>query len=193
MKYEKKILLEGEAFDKQVLKRKKFGLKPDLRNLKKNLNFYNNPWREPQFFNIQWMKIINDVIKACSRNNRKKKILEVGCGTGFLSLELARKGHNVLGVDISNISIDEANKYLKKKKNENLKLSYKVGDINNIKFKEKFDVLIFYRSLHHFKNISNLSRIAYYGIMQNLWFYTLQSGLAWLMFGSDREEAIEIL
>ena len=40
-------------------------------------------------------------------------------------------------------------------------------------------------------DVSNLSRIAYYGIMQNLWFYTLQSGLAWLMFGSDREDAIE--
>ena len=40
-------------------------------------------------------------------------------------------------------------------------------------------------------DISNLSRIGYYGAMQNLWFYTLQSGLMWLMFGSDREEAIE--
>ena len=36
MKYEKNYI--GEAFDRQVLKRKKFGLKPDLRNLK-NLSF----------------------------------------------------------------------------------------------------------------------------------------------------------
>ena len=40
-------------------------------------------------------------------------------------------------------------------------------------------------------DMSNLSRIGYYGAIQNFLFYTLQSGLAWLMFGSDREEAIE--
>jgi predicted kinase len=38
---------------------------------------------------------------------------------------------------------------------------------------------------------SYISRILYYGAMQNLWFYTLQSGLGWLMFGSDQEEMIE--
>ena len=37
----------------------------------------------------------------------------------------------------------------------------------------------------------NISRILYYGAMQNLWFMALQSGLGWLMFGSDQEEAIE--
>ena len=38
---------------------------------------------------------------------------------------------------------------------------------------------------------SNVSRILYYGAMQNLWFATLQSGLGWLMFGTDQEEAIK--
>jgi hypothetical protein len=40
-------------------------------------------------------------------------------------------------------------------------------------------------------DISNLSRILYYGAIQNLWFGTLQSGLAWLMFGSDMEDKVE--
>ena len=40
-------------------------------------------------------------------------------------------------------------------------------------------------------DIANLSGIAYYGAIQNLWFMTLQSGLAWLMFGSDMEDKIE--
>ena len=40
-------------------------------------------------------------------------------------------------------------------------------------------------------DVSNLSRVLYYGAMQNLWFGTLQSGLAWLMFGSDMEDKIE--
>ena len=40
-------------------------------------------------------------------------------------------------------------------------------------------------------DMSNLSGILYYGAMQNLWFMTLQSGLAWIMFGSDMEDKIE--
>ena len=58
------------------------------------------------------MKIINDVIQACSRNNEK----DIGSRVWhWFITRISKKGHNVLGVDISNISIDEANKYLKKK------------------------------------------------------------------------------
>ena len=40
-------------------------------------------------------------------------------------------------------------------------------------------------------DMANLSGVLYYGAMQNLWFMTMQSGLAWLMFGSDMEDKIE--
>ena len=139
MNYKKKISLEGKAFDKQVRLRKKFGLIPDLRKLKKNYNFYNNPWREPEFFKIQWMKIINRIIKDASSKKKNQKILEIGCGTGFLSLELARFGNNVLGIDVSKKSIAEAQNYLKKiDKKKKLKLNYEVKDAHKIDFNEKF-------------------------------------------------------
>ena len=157
MNYKKKIFLEGKAFDKQVKLRKKFGLIPDLRKLKKNYNFYNNPWREPEFFKIQWMKIIYRIIKDASSKKKKQKILEIGCGTGFLSLELARNGNDVLGIDVSKKSIAEAKSYLKKiDKKKELKLNYEVKDAHKIDFNVKFDVIIFYRSLHHFKNVKKL-------------------------------------
>ncbi|MFH5801021.1 class I SAM-dependent methyltransferase [Haladaptatus sp. CMAA 1911] len=36
-------------------------------------------------------------------------ILEVGCGTGELSLFLARQGYDVLGIDLSSVAISQAN------------------------------------------------------------------------------------
>ena len=37
-----------------------------------------------------------------------QKILEIGCGNGYLSLELARDGHEVIGLDRSNNIIEVA-------------------------------------------------------------------------------------
>ncbi len=35
---------------------------------------------------------------------------------------------------------------------------------------------------------SNISKIMYYGVIQNIIFGALQSGLMWTMFGDDEEE-----
>jgi predicted kinase len=40
-------------------------------------------------------------------------------------------------------------------------------------------------------DMSNISRIIYYGAIQNLWFGALQSGLMWMLFGSDQDENME--
>ena len=81
------------------------------------------------------------------------KILDLGCGFGWASCFLAKKGYEVLGVDISEKGIYYANK---KKKMENIKnLNFAVGDYEDIyfnentEFNEKFDVVIFFNSLHH--------------------------------------------
>jgi SAM-dependent methyltransferase len=39
---------------------------------------------------------------------RGPKVLDLGCGTGELALDLARRGHQVTGVDISQVAIDAA-------------------------------------------------------------------------------------
>ena len=155
--YKKKIQQEGLAFDKQVHFRHKKGLIPDLRLLKKNYYFYNNPWRDPEFFKIQWMGIIQKILGIVNKK-KQSKVLEIGCGTGFLSLEIARFGHQVTGIDVSKYSILEAKKYASKQINKKIKkrLNYHACDANEVMLEEKFDFLIFYRSLHHFANIPKL-------------------------------------
>ena len=71
--------------------------------------------------------------------------MEIGCGTGFLSLELARAGNNVKGIDVSKKSIQEANHNLHKvKKNEKLNLIFEVQDANYINKEKKYDTVIFF-------------------------------------------------
>lgn len=39
------------------------------------------------------------------------QVLEVGCGCGYLSLELARSGRQVTGVDVSSVAIEQAQRH----------------------------------------------------------------------------------
>ena len=62
-------------------KKKKIWAFTRYRKLKKNYNFYNNPWREREFYKIQWLKIINKIIKISQI--KKNHILEIGCAQDF--------------------------------------------------------------------------------------------------------------
>jgi 2-polyprenyl-3-methyl-5-hydroxy-6-metoxy-1,4-benzoquinol methylase len=98
----------------------------------------------------QWLyDIIFTVIRTHSRN---AKILVLACGGGGLSLELARQGHNVLGIDISSEAIKIAEKFAREnpyQKNFG-SVEYKVGDLNQIELPSRaFDVILAWDGLHH--------------------------------------------
>lgn len=52
----------------------------------------------------RWMKEIEDVIPQ----GRRLRILDVGCGTGFFSIMLAKKGHDVIGIDLTPEMVEKA-------------------------------------------------------------------------------------
>jgi len=70
----------------------------------------------------------------------RKKVLDVGCGTGFLSLILAELGHDVIGVDLSEGMLSKA----RKKAEENgYDILFKLGDAENLPFEnDSFDAIV---------------------------------------------------
>ncbi len=157
MDYDKLIQLEKQSFDIQAEERIEHDFVPDLRQLKKVSWFYNNVWRDPEFVKIHWMPRINFIIEQAK--SRGGKVLEPGCGYGMLSLEMARNGLDVVGVDLSPKSIEIANRY----KAENPftdtfgGLDYRCGDFTEMEFpSESFDSVVFFRSLHHIANTKDV-------------------------------------
>jgi len=145
---------EAEAFDKQSDERIKHGFIPDLRRLKKVDWFYNNAWRDPEFVKIHLMPKINFVINIAKQ--RGGRVLELGCGYGYLTLELARNGLDVVGVDLSPKSIEIAKKFAEENSfKENFgSLKYLCNNILSIDLGEnKFDTIIFFGTLHHIADI----------------------------------------
>lgn len=68
----------------------------------------------------------------------KTKVLDIGCGSGIMAKDLLKLGCEVWAADIS----DDMLKATKKTVGENKKIHYSIQDIENLIFKQKFDIVI---------------------------------------------------
>ena len=142
---------EAAEFDAQTDQRIGNGFVPDWRRLDSVDWFYNNVWRDPKMARLHWQRRLDKIIEKARKAGGK--VLELGCGCGMLSLEMARNGLQVTGVDLSARSIEVAEKY----RNENPfqhgfgELEYLCADFDSLEFDDgSFDSIVFFRSLHHF-------------------------------------------
>lgn len=71
--------------------------------------------------------------------NKSLKILDVGCGTGRHSIEMARRGYNMTGVDLSASQLERAKK---KADEQGVPIPFLQADARNLPFDDEFDVAI---------------------------------------------------
>lgn len=153
------LTTEAKAFSKRINQRSKEGFVPDLQNLNVCNFFYKSFWRHPDFAKLYVGEMSKYYVNFFKKKLKKNaKILDLGCGPGYFSLELARAGFNVVGVDISKGAISTAKKtMLNLNRNKRLKLSYICSNLSKLKFKEEFDGVLCSGFLHHIKNVNKLS------------------------------------
>lgn len=87
----------------------------------------------------------------------ESRILDVGCGSGWLSEYFARLGYVVKGIDISPDLIEMSRERIERVPYEvdhetPLRCTFDVHDIESSALPEKFDAIICYDSLHHFED-----------------------------------------
>ncbi len=88
-----------------------------------------------------------------SRLSRSRlRILEIGCGNGYLTLELARDGHEVIGIDKSREIIEVAERSRVAHPDMAGTLQYYCADFLQWE-QASFDIIIFNRTLHHLAGI----------------------------------------
>ena len=76
------------------------------------------------------------------------KILDLGCGTGWTSLFMARRGYDVTGQDISEEALDMARQFVADQSFAGT-LRFVAGDYEGSDADGEYDAAVFYDSLHH--------------------------------------------
>lgn len=89
----------------------------------------------------------------------RDRVLDVGCGHGDVSFDVAQAAAHVTGIDISAKNIAIA-----KKKYERENLEFIIGDATNYHFNQQFDVIILSNVLEHIEQrpefLRRLARVA---------------------------------
>jgi 2-polyprenyl-3-methyl-5-hydroxy-6-metoxy-1,4-benzoquinol methylase len=144
------LAAESAAFDERIEARVKAGLVPDLRRAVKCEYFYKSFWRDPHFVKLHLGTKVDGFLAMLRKHGGPHlKILDVGCGPGHISLELARAGHHVMGIDISASAIRVARATLAANPFRDAfgSLAYRV-----MPFSEAdglYDVVLFSGAIHH--------------------------------------------
>lgn len=147
----KRMEAEARSFDERTKDRVEHGMVPDLQHARPCEWFYNNPWRHPAFVDM----VLGEYLRFALRHlpAPRADCLEVGSGPGHMSLELARRGYHVAGVEISAASIEVATEtFQRSPKSQTFgSLRYIQSDFLSWHPDQEFDAACFFLTLHHFE------------------------------------------
>lgn len=120
-----------------------FPIGPQLSRVKKFYEKY--PFPHSNYSLTELQKFYSEPILSIL-DPQGLNILDVGCGTGEMSLLLASKGAHVTGIDLSESSIQKATTYAQ---HLGLTATFKQENFLTWNTKEKFDVVLCIGVLHH--------------------------------------------
>ena len=116
---------------------------------KENVEFWDRAWggvktaytQMPELPYLPW-------IPENLKENNVQSVLDLGCGSGWLSVFLARHGFSVTGIDVSLKAIELAEDWAKK---ESLDIKFSALDIAQVPFEENsFDAIVANSIFEHF-------------------------------------------
>ena len=117
--------------------------------------FQNNVWRRPYLARLLNMRVIDFCVQHLGPPGGR--ILDVGCGPGFMSLELARNGFHVTGIDVAAAALELGRQLARENP-----YAETWGGVNYLREDflmwtddgRRFDGVCFFGALHHFPDPS---------------------------------------
>lgn len=159
-KYQALLTAEASFWDQQIPDI--LGFQPDLQYLeahvKTDLDQTQEIWDDLKVEGIA-RGALRDKIYEILEAQPGGRVLELGCGFGWLAVEMARRGFHVKGIDISprRIAIAEAYAHVITRSLNGGSLDYEVSDLNCISLEpESLDGAVAWDCLHHMVDIEHV-------------------------------------
>lgn len=93
--------------------------------------------------------LLNEFLKLLKKEKSNAKLLDIGCGDGWISIKAAKEGIKTWGIDSSKTAIEKAKRDARKQKVSD-KVSFKVGDGLSLPFNDSmFDAMVDRGFFHH--------------------------------------------
>ena len=105
-------------------------------------------------YSKQMAEVLPDILEQFGAH--PKTILDLACGEGTFILEMAKKGFDATGVDLSPQQVEFAQKKAEK---ENVNVEIHVQDMRSLFLEKKFDLITcWYDSLNHLLELDDLEK-----------------------------------
>jgi ubiquinone/menaquinone biosynthesis C-methylase UbiE len=111
-------------------------------------------WDDPALFEISLGGPRRRTIERAAAGHRR--VLDLGCGDGDFSLEIAALGPHVTGIDLSAQRIERA-WALAAEQGATDRVTFTVGDLNTLELPERgFDCVVAHNAIHHILELDHL-------------------------------------
>ena len=106
---------------------------------------YNKYYQKRDYFGEPYPELLDYI----NRFDRTNKIIDLGCGQGRDVIAIGRMGFSVMGIDISDVGINQLNEIVRR---ENLDVTTAVMDYKAYKNLLDYDIVLMNSMFHFYKN-----------------------------------------
>ncbi len=125
------------------------------------MSLYNKHYQKQNYFGEPYPELLEYFNKL----DRELTVLDLGCGQGRDVLGIGKMGFSVVGIDLSEVGINQLNQYAK---NENLNVKGIVCDLDRFDQVSEFDIVLLDSMFHFYKNDIDIETARLHRILNSI-------------------------
>jgi SAM-dependent methyltransferase len=120
-----------------------------------------SPYARADLYDLEYADVLEDIPYYVHLASSRACVLELGCGTGRLTLPIARNGTPVFGVDQSQDMLTRLETKTRLEADEvRLRVRYAQGDFRSLSLEQRFPLVIWpFNALHHCADPSQILQV----------------------------------
>jgi trans-aconitate methyltransferase len=142
---------------------------------------YNKYYQKRDYFG----KPYPELLEYIDRFDRNNKIIDLGCGQGRDVIALGRMGFTVMGIDISDVGINQLNELAKK---ENLSVTTSVMDYKTYNNISDYDIVLMNSMFHFYENDIQEETTSLYWVLSEM-----KSNAKLILFVQESQSRISLI